>query len=174
MENKQLFPATTSSKGAAGAAAMAAGTKRISKSPSLVFNASRMARMVGGLTSSVMNTKSRENRRSQHMLQSKSGHELGSKTGRARGGVGAIGVNREDGGGGDEGEGQMYKNDASLSHQEKTVESLNSAQRSVQSSMPQHFPTSNPRSQQRPPPAALGSTNSKPKKGNSRFNALLS
>ena len=100
MENKQLFPTTTSSKSVAAAAATAAATKRISKSPSLVFNASRMARMVGGLTSSVMNTKSRENRRSQHMLQSKSGHELGSKSSRARGGVVADGVNREEGGGG--------------------------------------------------------------------------
>lgn len=52
----------------------------MAKSPSLVFNASRMARMVGGLSSSVIaSSKSREKRRSQHMLQSKSGHELGAK-----------------------------------------------------------------------------------------------
>ena len=90
----------------------------MSKSPSLVFNASRMARMVGGLQSSVIatNNKSRDKRRTQHMLQSKSGHELGG-TKRA---MAAI-VNADD----------EYKNsnehDASLSHQDKTVESLNSA-----------------------------------------------
>ena len=83
--------------------------------------------MVGGLQSSVIatNNKSRDKRRTQHMLQSKSGHELGGKK-RAM----ATIVNADD----------EYKNsnehDASLSHQDKTVESLNSAQRSVQSSLP--------------------------------------
>lgn len=48
---RQLFPSQTSQ-----------GARQVAKSPSLVFNASRMARMAGGLTS-VMN-RSREARRS--------------------------------------------------------------------------------------------------------------
>ncbi len=46
----------------------------LSKSPSLVYNASRLARMVGGLGTSVMNNKSRDMKR--NLQGSKSGQDL--------------------------------------------------------------------------------------------------
>ena len=58
----------------------AAVNRPATKSPSLVFNASRMARMVGGLTSvmdkSNNNKALRRNNTTQQLTQSKSGNDL--------------------------------------------------------------------------------------------------
>ena len=112
--------------------------RQMSKSPSLVFNASRMARMVGGLTS-VM-TQNKDGRRV--LKNSKSGNDIRRPAAAAQQStIAAVAAKPEPKS--IQIESQV---NTSVSIQDKTLDSINSVSRSIQSQvLHQHFPNSNPK-----------------------------